>query len=450
MSSSNDDARMLLATQIAYLDADPGVTVQEAINESIQAFYEAGCPSEGLEHDRFETAKNLSARMMEFDMTEECGNWVIVDTCDENDTSGFFACLIDTNEGNAIVGFRGSESWDGFPSFASDSQFMKDWVQADLGLLNSIQTEQQASAEAYVNKINVRYGNRYESFDFTGHSLGGSNAQHAYLTAPDGMPLGRCLNLDGPGNSDEYISFYGERIQERGMNIDHFVYSWVGSLLTPVPGCNYSVILAHNDGDHRFPISLFYKHDTRNIEMQGYSFQPGESDILMNNLSPLSKMIDDDEGAPNFLYLFGAKCPFVAFVALVWDVIYDISIGKNPLSDAWDWLVAAWNGITDFFSMLFADAMTGEYTMRCEAVDEMGGEFEVIGTKVAAVSNEVYSIAADLSYNSISGSLFRAALFRSATNISTCAEKSKAFSTAARSCARYVRSYDKSAAGCYA
>ena len=105
-------------------------------------------------------------------------NWKLIDYRDKNAADGFVGCCIDTGGGNAIVGFRGSESYD-------TEQVINDWVLADGGLMNSTETSQQHSAQEYIKYINDKYGNDYDSFSLTGHSLGGNLAEHAAITAPD-------------------------------------------------------------------------------------------------------------------------------------------------------------------------------------------------------------------------------------------------------------------------
>ena len=65
-------------------------------------------------------------------------NWKIVDYYDHNGVgeSGCYGCAIDTGNGNLIVAFRGSES------MMDLENAKQDWVDADLGLINSTSTEQ--------------------------------------------------------------------------------------------------------------------------------------------------------------------------------------------------------------------------------------------------------------------------------------------------------------------
>jgi len=120
-----------------------------------------------------------------------------------------------------------------------------------LGLLNSTLTPQQAVAERYVRKLYEKYGDEYTHFGMTGHSLGGNLAEHATITAPDYMrkKIDRCVNLDGPGFSEQYLLAHASDIQKSKGKIDHYQWSFVGTLLNTVPGTNYRTVEADMPDD---------------------------------------------------------------------------------------------------------------------------------------------------------------------------------------------------------
>ena len=66
-----------------------------------------------------------------------------------------------------MIANRGSESYD-------LEQLFKDWIVADIGLLNHALTTQQARATIYMQELWEKYGDQYDSFSVTGHSLGGN------------------------------------------------------------------------------------------------------------------------------------------------------------------------------------------------------------------------------------------------------------------------------------
>ena len=133
---------------------------------------------------------------------------------------------IETGQNKAVVGFRGSESINKF-------QKVTDWTIADFGLLDSTITGQQKDATEYMRYL---YAN-YPGYEYTtaGHSLGGNLAQHALLTAPDGMIVAHGYSYDGPGNSAEYNTLYADQINKNGWKLTHYQWSLIGGLLYPLP-----------------------------------------------------------------------------------------------------------------------------------------------------------------------------------------------------------------------
>ena len=155
MSRTYTDAEMLLASQIAYLNAGDyqggGYSTVEEILNRIERRYSNMDNLAPLERSQLETVQNIRTLMKENNL-EYCGNWRIVQHCDKNTESGFYAVTLDTGYGDAIIGFRGSETWD------DTGQLIQDWGRADVGLLNSYQTQQQADAEAYIREFERTVG----------------------------------------------------------------------------------------------------------------------------------------------------------------------------------------------------------------------------------------------------------------------------------------------------
>ena len=81
----------------------------------------------------------------------EYAQWEIVEVKDDNADSGFYGCMIDCGDGQAIFGFRGSES-------NTTHQTRQDWINADVALFNNILTRQQKVAQNFVKDMNKKYG----------------------------------------------------------------------------------------------------------------------------------------------------------------------------------------------------------------------------------------------------------------------------------------------------
>lgn len=302
--AADSDIRMLIATQVSYLDGTPGVPAGALVARTI-ARCEGRSDLSEQEKDQLETARYIQSKIEEHGLSD-CRRWIIREAANDNAKSGFYGCLIDTRDGDAILAMRGSESFD-------RRQVLHDWVEADVGLMNSTGTRQQRRAEEFTRYIHNTYGTAYRRYSFTGHSLGGNLAEHAAITAPAGMPIRRCLSLDGPGFSYEYAAAHSESIPKRGRYVDHYHYSFVGALLLPLPGTNYRTIAAHNDKEAAGLSAFIRRHHTRNIEFdESGSVKPGKCDALSMIAGPLSKRLDAMNFSPLWLI-----CPQIALARAI-------------------------------------------------------------------------------------------------------------------------------------
>lgn len=208
---------------------------------------------------------------------------------DRNDQNGFYACIIETSPGEAAVAFRGSESIEDI------NQLVNDWFKADAGLLNSTLTNQHAE----VHKFFKTYKDTLDDYKLTmaGHSLGGNLAEYATIVSSEyGLDdnIDRCVSLDGPGFSDEFIAKYRKQIEKMSNRMEHPRYSLVGSLLNDLPGVYYRYIEVENKeglADYNF----ISRHDTRYIKYGGLddsSYIRGEQDQVSKITSHISQGAD--------------------------------------------------------------------------------------------------------------------------------------------------------------
>lgn len=255
------DREMKNATQVAYADFSKVIKAMPPRAEpySIQELMNAIDNKTVKVSGSFDSIRELmnSGDQSDWNMIK---NWKIVSTHDTNASNGFYGCLIDTGGGNAIVGFRGSESM-------NDPHHVKtDWVEADLGLLNSTLTKQQAEAELFMKEISQSgYIKNYNNLAVTGHSLGGNLAEHAtVMSGKYGLDrlITQCISFDGPGFSDEYIRENAARIRAMADKMTHYQWSLVGNLLHMLPGVEFRS-LKTKDGDLVY--NLIGKHDSSSI-----------------------------------------------------------------------------------------------------------------------------------------------------------------------------------------
>ena len=300
MSNTYNDSAMMIASQIAYLEFRDGETnVGETVDGILQMYgnYEDGQWELKPEYknntsikDEFVTAKTILQITESSGGSEEWRNWNVVDVCNDQNDTGYYGLLIDTGGGNAIIGSRGSESTDLSTGY-------KDWGEADLGLLDNELTWQQKKAEAYMQKLWLRYGDEYESFYLTGHSLGGNLVTHMTITAPDDMrdKIEYCISMDGPGFSEEYIKAHREEIEQVADKIDHYQWSWVSGLLNPLPGVEDKIIKAHDDESVGNKVkAMFWRHATYNVEYdENGNVMKGDESDLSAILGPISRYIEN-------------------------------------------------------------------------------------------------------------------------------------------------------------
>lgn len=222
--------------------------------------------------------------------------WKIVDIHDTTIQNGFYGCVIETSDKNAIVGIRGSE---GFEDYAGA---IHDWVQADFGLLNNEGTIQTEETERYA-QILAEQGilDKYETINACGHSLGGNLASHFAVACASNKKtekiynkLGEIYNCDGPGVSDEYLEKNKTAISKVAQKITHFKWSPVGSLLYNFPGEKEKFLKTreyYGTGNIKDKIGYytFGKHDSRSLiyDREGMA-EIGEQDLLSKKLKNIS------------------------------------------------------------------------------------------------------------------------------------------------------------------
>ena len=401
------DAEMLLAAQVAYMDIPPGMNVADAIEATINQ-YQGNCEFWSKEWWQLQWAEGAQRIINDNNLTSY-QNWTIADVCDNENASGFYGCLIDMGDGNAIVGCRGSEQ------YTDGGQLQRDWVDADLGLLNSTLTDQQADATAYMQYLYDNYGDDYGSFSITGHSLGGNLAEHSAVTAPEGMNIDHVINYDGPGFSDEYIAAHQDEIARVCDKIDHYEHSFVGSLLNPLPGVGREVIHARNDPRFALfpPLDTLIRHDASNIRMDSDGYvQPGSPDFIQSILGPVSGLIDR--------YGWGTL-PILRFIgpALIVNAI------KNQAVDRLNQLVYGARSVFDsiesflgnLYNKYFGHEASGEFEVNLSSLQVFPDELESIAGRSEDIADDIRTIVSSLKYHSISGAYYKNKLRRIARNI---------------------------------
>lgn len=245
---------------------------------------------------------------------DEILNWKIAYMHNMTDINGFYGCVIEISDSNAIVCFRGSE---GFEDYAG---VIYDWVQSDLGLLNNTETIQTIETERFAMLLNERnLLEKYETIDVTGHSLGGNLASHFAVVCASRKEtkkifdkIGRAYNFDGPGVSDEYIHKNRNSIDKIAGKIIHYKWSPIGSLLYNLPG-ESEVFLKTSKYNgkggikEKFGYYTFGKHNIKSLifDKNGNAIR-GKQGILDKKLKKLSLEFEQVPTVTNSIYALAA------------------------------------------------------------------------------------------------------------------------------------------------
>lgn len=404
------DIQMMIASQIAYIDFSRAVidsgqyTVREALEMELES---AG--------DGKKSTIKYILNLMETEQGRECVNWVIKDVRNDQKISGMYACMLDTGDKGAVIAFRGSED------IKNPDNLVKDWIGSDLGLLNNIQTPQQMVAEKYIRDLYQKYGADYDSYNMTGHSLGGNLAMHTTVTAPDSMreKIDRCLNLDGPGMSQNYLIAHANDIAKSKGCIDHYQWSIVGTLLNTIPGSNYRIIKAETPDDEGWK-GVFKRHDTRNVKEydENGNMVFGEQDWLSEHTKEITTALDWD-----VLMLSGTLSLAILYnyMDMTLDVIQDIK-------EKWE--------------KFFRGNRDAEFAVHIVGVLEMLEQIRTETAVLRSVREEVNRIRAELAFQSLSKGFIKYKLWNIENSLGFLEQKIQNYGTKGAECVRMYQMID--------
>ncbi len=317
---SYTDEQMRAFSQIAYADFTKAYeNLQAKTNRDSFSIRELKAEAERLNPD-------VDLKMLYCLKDSEMDSWKISAVHDTNSQNGFYGCIIDTGDGNASLAFRGSEGFD------NPEGLVHDWLSADAGLLNSVQTRQHEEVERFLAKYQNQI-NSYDSVSLTGHSLGGNLSDYATLVSHKygfDDKIDRSVSLDGPGFSNEFITLHMAEILHMNDKMTHFKWSWCGGLLFDLPGVAVREVAVSQEANRKDdeevdPLKwIFYKHDTKYLKIdENGNFVDGERDDFANFMDKFSDLVELNPGVLGLL-------PF-CFTAI-------------------SWLYGNWEGIEKFFS----------------------------------------------------------------------------------------------------
>lgn len=207
------DAELAVLSKYSYI-CDP---VKEGHSEPL---------GEALEKKQKALEKDFDKKVVQslIDKTK-ANDYQIVKSVNEKNSTGFAAVAISDPEGNVTVSCRGTEGFDIFSS--EDSR--RD-VHTDLQLGTRVEADQQKSMERFVDELE---DGDYNSYTFTGHSLGGNLAMHGAITLSDPSKLNKVTTFNAPGFNPVYLNKYSwqlSRVEDR-MCAYQNEYDYVSSIL---------------------------------------------------------------------------------------------------------------------------------------------------------------------------------------------------------------------------
>ncbi len=186
-------------------------------------------------------------------------DWSIVGSWDYSETSGLSGCIIDTGDGHAAMAFRGSQSM-------TKIENLNDWI-SDAELFADPPTIQQKHIDMLLDNPEVQSLLRsYDGVTFTGHSLGGNNAEYATIAAEKkglGDVIERCVSFDAPNHNDRFAKKYKNEIAQVSGKMTHYRWSLVGYTLPDLEGVTYiNAGICYND---EIDDGLLTSHDMKYV-----------------------------------------------------------------------------------------------------------------------------------------------------------------------------------------
>jgi hypothetical protein len=311
------EAKQLLASQIAYADLDQALIWLKTngnwpvkLSDALKYAKEHGNSLSHLE-------KYLKADGTFKDEYAFANDWTILAAVNENnpDGTGLYSCILDTGDAR-ILANRGSED------MSNMLNFKQDWYEADLQLLNSEMTKQEAALRRFM-EANAALLNE-KPWVAAGHSLGGALSDFAAIMSVElGLRnFSGAINFDGPGHSKEFIEKYKVQLAQVAALMLHKRASIVGSILFDLPGVKQEYVETAtqsqflDENGNPLPqdpagIGIFAEHDTQNwVRNDDGSLREGQQDWYEFVVEKLTRAIDR---LPSFI---GNALPHIVYLAV--------------------------------------------------------------------------------------------------------------------------------------
>ena len=198
-----------ILSQLAYMDFN----VSE---ESPLSLYDALTNEEYRSYLESELGDNFKEDLEALTDKVKGQGYYIVKSVDDDDDSGFVAFAIEDPNHDVTVVCRGSE--DLSKLFEGNKDSRKDFG-TDLQLLFEKEADQHGEMEKFIDDLNDM---GYDSYYFTGHSLGGNLAIHGSIYIGDPDKVKGVTTFNSPGFNDYYWVDHHLRIDQLEDKINNY------------------------------------------------------------------------------------------------------------------------------------------------------------------------------------------------------------------------------------
>jgi len=231
------------------------------------------------------------------------------------------------------------------------------------------------------------------------------------IHAPTAMRdhISHCKSFDGPGFSDEYIEKNRELIDKMSGKMDWYQWSFISSLLNPLPGVNTVIIEAKDTSDpiKRHGMDMVILDDKGNVK-------EGDEYWLSKITGPITRDIDSPEFKDWFLFALSQVNGVPDFLGL----IVGLKLFKSKLFLAMEVKAAVEEIWTSVKYSFFRTQVSGEFEVETKNLSLSMTELLKIVKYMEDIRMEAENLVKSIQYDSMAGAYYRSALRIGLCNLS--------------------------------
>lgn len=254
MAFTPEEQAVLCQLSYVNIEIDPNdpKTLEEVLNDALTD------PNIDLNKKLGNNYDDVLAGLMEKVAGQD---YYVVKAVNDDKDSGFVALAIEDPNKDVTVVCRGSED---LSQVGKNPNSTKD-LDTDLQIGVRQETDQQQELEKFIDSLEKQ---GYDSFYFTGHSLGGNLAIHGAVYLGDPVKVKGVTTYNAPGFNDKYWTIHKMRLNAIEGKVTNYEneYDIVSSLFTK-PGTTHFI---DSDADSS---SVFGHHSICNFKINGGGFK---------------------------------------------------------------------------------------------------------------------------------------------------------------------------------